>query len=321
VPAKVSVIIPSYNCAEFIAEAVESALSQSYGNLEVIVVNDGSSDDTAEVLAAYRGRIIYLEQPNLGAAAARNAGIARATGELIAFLDADDVWLPTKLEQQLAAWQAYPEAVLVYTQMVNFDHASGAELGLFPASVPSGDLFERLLVENLIPLPTVLVKASVLREVGCFDEGLVTAEDTNLWLKIARRYRLLGLHSVLVRRRKHSFNLSDRFDLPVGTLANLDRLVSSFPEISPESYPPMRRAYLVRGGALMVDYFCDGKFDACHRTCARLLKLGAANGRVWGYFLLTSLPEPLLLTLQHAVRDLRGAGRQTKSLLAGGGRA
>src|SRR5262245_15747118 len=128
----VSVVIPTYNCGRLVTEAVDSVLGQTVPPAEVIVVDDGSQDDTAERLAAYAGRVRYLRQENQGVAAARNCGVAASGGEVVAFLDADDVWHPRKLEFQLAALDRHPGLGLLGTG--SFDWPAAA----WPA-VPSAD--------------------------------------------------------------------------------------------------------------------------------------------------------------------------------------
>lgn len=301
----VSAIIPAYNAAAFLAEAVASVRAQTHRATEIIVVNDGSTDNTREVVQGLGDGIVYVEQPNSGPAAARNTGIRRARGEFIAFLDADDLWEPAKLEKQLTAFAAHPGAALVYTRMVNFSRESGCEQHPFPAEVPSGRIFERLLVENLILLSGAMIRADVLREVGGFDEGLITAEDTNLWLKIARSHEIRGLEEVLVLRRKHGDNISDNLDVPIGTLANLDRIVAMFPDTAPAVHPAMKEAYRIRGKALIADYFHGGRYRPCHEVCRRLLGIVGADPVVVAYWGLTLFPAPVVDLLRRVRSRLR----------------
>lgn len=304
----VSAIIPAYNAAAFLAEAVGSVRAQTHRAIEIIVVNDGSTDNTREVVQGLGDGIVYVEQPNSGPAAARNTGIRRARGEFIAFLDADDLWQPTKVEKQLAAFAAHPGAALVYTQMVNFSLERGREPRPFPAEVSSGRIFERLLVENLILLSGAMIRADVLREVGGFDEGLITAEDTNLWLKIARRHEIRGLDEVLVLRRKHGDNISDNLDVPIGTLANLDRIVEMFPDTAPAVNPAMKEAYRARGKALIADYFHGGRYKSCHEVCHRLLGIVGADPTLAVYWGMTLFPAPVVDLLRRVRSRLRTGG-------------
>jgi glycosyltransferase involved in cell wall biosynthesis len=216
----VSVIIPTYNCAPYVAAAVESALAQTYRPLEVIVVDDGSTDGTAAVLRPYAGRIVALRQANGGAAAARNAGIGRARGEVLAFLDADDLWLPGKLERQVSVLRRHPKVDLVFTDGCTFARDGDVHPSILghlsqhfarvrpwlPGGGEAGQVVVRpgrpdLLFCNFIYTPGVVVRRACLDAVGSFDETLPTCEDYDLWLRIARRAPLALVNEVLFRCR------------------------------------------------------------------------------------------------------------------------
>lgn len=292
-PETISVIIPAYNAEAFLAEAVESALSQSFPAHEIIVVDDGSTDRTPEVAKKYNGRIKYVRQENAGPACARNRGIRLATGEYVAFLDADDIWKSDKLEEQVRAFRENPAAALVYSK-INVINSKKVNSSARPAKAYSGKIFDNLLVENFILLSTVVVRSSALREVGCFDESLFTAEDTNLYLKLAKLHEIVCVDKVLVYYRKHGKNISDRFDIKVGTLDNLDNIIRRFPDTAPGSYPPMKEAYIRRGTSLLRDYFSHSLYRECNATCRRLLGIKASEPSVLFYFALTKLPAPVL---------------------------
>jgi glycosyltransferase involved in cell wall biosynthesis len=184
--ADVSVIIPVFNCAPLIATAVHSVFAQTFTDIDVIVVDDGS-DDTEQLLAAleaWTGRIQYIRQRNGGPARARNAGIAQATGRLIAFLDADDEWMPEKLERQVEYFRSYPDTGLLHTGVIGGARPGGAVGG--PPQYAFCDLFHTTFFVNTL---TVMVPRHVLDEVGGFDERReVHIEDWDLWLRIAARH-------------------------------------------------------------------------------------------------------------------------------------
>ncbi len=183
----VSVVIPTYNHGHFVTEAVESALAQTYHPIEVIVVDDGSSDDTREILRCYGDRIRYVFQENKGLSAARNTGIRVARGEWIALLDSDDIWAAEKLETQLRCLDKHPSAGLVGAL-----NKSDASFG--PPPVPLGCVTVRVL-DFLTSTPfgpsSALIRRDVLEEVGGFDETLRSVEDRDMWLRIAVRYPAL----------------------------------------------------------------------------------------------------------------------------------
>ena len=218
----VSVIIPTYNCAPYIAEAIESVLAQGYRNFEIIVVDDGSTDNTRVVLGPYWERIIYLEQVNQGVVAARNVGIEYARGELIAFLDADDVWFPRKLALQIQAYQQYPEAGLAFTDCSYFDESHAVDGSLFSkrvrrwfnshrdeaGAVAHGWLYKELLQSNCMHTSSVLVRRDVLDKVGLFNGDFKICQDYDLWLRIARKYPVVCINSVLCGYRYRRDSLS-----------------------------------------------------------------------------------------------------------------
>ena len=188
---RVSVIIPTYNCQTYIAEAVESVLAQTYQDFELIVIDDGSTDNTRQVLEPYLDRIIYLYQENQGESVARNRGIQVAQGEYIAFLDSDDLWLLHKLERQVAVMDALPEAVLVYSYSYainasreRISHRGSNRVGQGETGLHS--VFEQLVTNNFISNPgTVMVRKQILESMTPFDPALQWGEDWDLWLRLS----------------------------------------------------------------------------------------------------------------------------------------
>src|SRR5579872_3523283 len=189
--ATVSVIIPAYDSERYVADAVRSVLAQTYRPYEIIVVDDGSTDGTARALEAFGGEIRYLHQDNRGEPAARNTGMRAATGEYIAFLDSDDLWLPQKLELQMAYFAVHPACAFVYSDMSTFD-----ENGVMDASVkvrfnitfPSGNIFRALFRETLFGSGSVVFRRTCLEKVGYFDEDFLVGSDYEMWLRIALHY-------------------------------------------------------------------------------------------------------------------------------------
>ncbi len=185
----VTVIIPAYNAAATVARALDSVLAQTYRPIEVIVVDDGSKDATSQIVAAYRDeRIRLLRLPcNQGVASAMNEGVASARGEYIAFLDADDEWLPTKLAKQLPVLRQNPKATMVNCACYGVDQSGNVapDWGEPPPGLGKGDLWRGLLAATHIAKPCVVARASALREVGPFDTTLPTAEDQDMWIRLA----------------------------------------------------------------------------------------------------------------------------------------
>lgn len=200
--SRVSVIIPAYNAERFIRESVDSALAQTHRDVEVIVVDDSSTDDTLHILQEYGSRIRVLHQRNAGAAAARNAGAKVATGDWLALLDADDLWEPTKLEHQLAI----TTSTCSYTNRTNFGSRGDVpELQSDITAMHEGDVFLPLLLEsNFMTNSSVIVRKHVFERMGGFSTQLKNAEDWDLWLRIAEHHRVNYCPEPLVRYRFHS---------------------------------------------------------------------------------------------------------------------
>ncbi len=220
VPGMVSVVIPTYNRAHVVGRAIESVVSQTYSNVQVVIVDDGSSDHTQAVASAFGPRVTYLRQKNAGVSAARNSGMRHARGEFIAFLDSDDSWRTWKLDAQMAALRRHPQAGLVWTDMAAVDEM-GRVVGprylrvmyaaykkfeidktlrqvdvlgqlcdripreLSSAPVREGDLFSAILLGNLIHTSTVLFRRSWLARTGGFDESFARAgEDYEFYIRL-----------------------------------------------------------------------------------------------------------------------------------------
>ena len=210
---EVSVIIPAYNAAAFIREAVDSALAQRGVDLEVIVVDDGSTDETLSILEGYGNAIHVHRQKNEGASRARNKGVKMATGHWLAFLDADDQWLPDKLAEQLAL--ADPSIGLVYTDRENFGNASRvASIQSEVTPLWEGDLFEPLLLGNFVTTSSVIIQREWFCKLGGFKEELVPCEDWDLWLRFSAAGGLAAVcRKPLTRYRWYEGSISRNVEL------------------------------------------------------------------------------------------------------------
>lgn len=208
----VSVVIPTYNLAALLPGAVESVRAQAWPGLEIIVVDDGSEDDTAGTLEALAGGgdLRWFRQENAGAAAARNRGIEEARGEWVAFLDADDFWLPGKLATQFDELAKNPSAAFSYTD-VRLRYEGGEERDL-ACGTEGQPLLTQLLPGNLFGTPTVVVRRDCFREVGLFDAELRTGEDWDMWMRLAAHFE-----HVRVRRPLTVNRVTERAKFPVET--------------------------------------------------------------------------------------------------------
>lgn len=200
---RVSVIIPVYNGAKYVAESVASVLAQTYRDLELIVVDDGSTDETQKVLAQFGSKITVITLPHTGVSYARNQGIASSTGEFIAMQDCDDLWEPSKLSEQIAYLDAHPEMGLVYCYSTNFTGKDAGNVALVKKLDFEGDIFVDLVTKNSFGSPTTLFRKVALDQVGLYDESLIAMEDYEFNLRFSRKYKIGRVAKSLVRRRIH----------------------------------------------------------------------------------------------------------------------
>lgn len=206
--ALVSVIISTYNRQAYVREAIESVLSQTYSPFELLVVDDGSTDNTSALLKAYQGRVDVLSQANRGVSAARNLGIRSARGAFIALLDSDDYWQPDKLALQMDWFDAHPEALICQTEEIWIRNGVRINPGVRHKK-QAGHIFEPSLALCLISPSAVMMRTTLLEEVGLFDESLPACEDYDLWLRITCKYPVgLVKTPAIVKRGGHADQLS-----------------------------------------------------------------------------------------------------------------
>jgi glycosyltransferase involved in cell wall biosynthesis len=231
----VTVIIPTYNRDWIVKEAIDSVLEQDFNDYELIVVDDGSDDNTPAILRAYGNKITVLQQPNKGVSAARNRGIAAASGRLIAFLDSDDLWLPRKLSAQVKFFKDHPDAVINQTQ----ERWIRSGVPLNPKKRHhkfSGMIFERSLALCLVSPSAVMIKKSLFGTVGIFDEHLPACEDYDLWLRISCCYPVHLIETALIiKRGGHDDQLSKAAGLDKYRIQSLVKIIDS-DLLSPQQY-------------------------------------------------------------------------------------
>ncbi|OGL46001.1 MAG: hypothetical protein A2W05_01200 [Candidatus Schekmanbacteria bacterium RBG_16_38_10] len=183
----VSIIIPTFNCRKYIRHAIESALAQTYKNIEIIVVDDGSTDNTREEiedLISEKG-ISYIYQANKGLPGARNTGIKHSSGEYLVFLDSDDVILPEKITTQVSFIKEHPDVCLVYSRYQYFKNDNPDDVVSHPYALLRGHLYKELIRANFFIVHSVLVKKECVEKVGGFDESFMAFEDWDLWIRMA----------------------------------------------------------------------------------------------------------------------------------------
>lgn len=268
--ALISVIIPSYNYGRFVGEAVDSALAQTYRPIEIIVVDDGSKDITAEVMQAYADNplVRYIRQENKGLPGARNTGILAATGKYLALLDADDVWEPEKIEQQVAFYEEHADAAIVATDSYEFesDHrpqttdrrpqttasflhtsfaADSSSVSSNSAFIPHPSSFTSYSLRDLMEFSpfrpsSVIMRKDLCERAGLFDEELKYVEDLDMWARMASHGPIYRLNSQLTGFRNHpavqSMHLGPHIEYHHRTL---DKLFNTVPEL--RAHPHWRR--------------------------------------------------------------------------------
>jgi glycosyltransferase involved in cell wall biosynthesis len=210
-PASLSVIIPSYNSGPLVTQAVDSVLAQTVPASDVIVVDDGSADDTAARLLPYPAHVRYVRQENQGVSAARNHGLRLAQGELVAFLDADDVWHPRKVELQLEAFKRHPELDLIGTRTFEWPADQFPNLDISQPRLTAID-WEQLVVKNRLTTSSVVVRRRALDRAGLFDTDLQGPEDRDLWLRIARHSAMANLELKLTGYRNVEGSVSKQIE-------------------------------------------------------------------------------------------------------------
>lgn len=203
----ISVIIPTYNRAHHLAKAVDSVFCQTYKPFEIIIVDDGSTDNTKQIVSDYADKVVYISQKNSGPSAARNRGIRAAQGDFIAFLDSDDAWAPEKLEKQVNLISESPKLGLIGTGYYNCDQ-NLENPTIHPSMKLAKTPREEILIRNLWPTPSLLIRKSCFEAVGLFNENMKFAEDWDMWVRISQIFPVATINEPLVMIRKHDQGLA-----------------------------------------------------------------------------------------------------------------
>lgn len=243
----VSVIIPTYNRAAMVKEAIQSVLDQTYTDYEVIVVDDGSTDNTRDAVVGVSDKLIYVYQENHGPSSARNHGIRLARGKYIAFLDSDDLFLPAKLEKQVAYMEKNPEVLLSHTSYERVN-ADGRYIESVRSGTFSGHVYPEIIRGCPIAMPTVMVRRQSTGQDLRFEENVFPGEDIILWTRLARESSVLGIDEPLARVRIHESNVALNPEAQIVGLINIiEYTVRRQPDFS-----PMVRRGLLSSGYLMI---------------------------------------------------------------------
>lgn len=273
----VTVVIPTHNRSRFLREAVTSVLAQRGVPLEVLVVDDGSTDETREVLETFGDSITAVFQPHRGVSAARNHGIRLARGEWIAFLDSDDLWLPRKLEIQMAFLEAHPHLRICQTEEIWIRNGKRLNPRKYHQK-PQGHCFPLLLERCLISPSAVVIHRDLFSQVGCFDESLPACEDYDLWLRIGCRHPVgLVEEPLIVKRGGHADQLSASIPAldvyRIQSLVHLLRRESLTPEQRKQAFAVLERKCLIYGAGCRK----RGKWEEAERILALPRTVGSVN--------------------------------------------
>lgn len=308
---KVSVIIPAYNAAATLLRALDSVRAQKGVDAEIIIVDDASSDGTVAVgRAAIRPgeQIRLVEMPrNSGASAARNAGIALARGEFLAFLDADDIWLPEKLARQVAVIESDPTITLVScnSEMVTADGVLIKEGHVNRPPVSGANAWKTLLVYNFLPTPTVMTRTALVRELGGFNEQLVVGEDLDLWIRLGIRGKIAVLPEILIRYYDMNNSLMKRHSWEAATIVvpMLERHIhEQDARLSAHEIRHMRGSRSFKIG-------CDIFFAGGYRASMPLFAAAARHG-YRPFKSLSYLPRAIIMELaSHTRRAMQGTSK------------
>jgi len=302
----VSVVIPTYNNAHLVPDAVRSVLGQTYGRVEVIVVDDGSTDDTRSRLAEFGSKIGVVREERRGPAVARNTGIQASTGEIVAFLDSDDIWMPDKLEKCVAVLQARPEVGVVYTALQIQEMDTGRKYVL-PQYTLDGWMARELFLEcKGVNTSTLVARRRCLDEVGGFDEDFFRAQDWDLMLRLAEKFQYARVPDVLTERRLHKDALSvTHQDLYAKyNLLVIEKAIARRPIL----YTGLRGEALSRAHCrFALAHYRDFRLAEARREFRKSLS-HRWNARAFNYLLRTFLPVSVVRSLRR-IRTGRAARR------------
>jgi glycosyltransferase involved in cell wall biosynthesis len=292
--SEVAVVIPCYNVEQYLPRALNSVLAQTYRDFWIYAVNDDSADSTLQILDEYSHCCVSISQAHSGPAAARNRAIRASTSPFIAFIDADDEWLPAKLDRQIDLLKQNPALGMVCSFCSVKESGSNDSAQVSPNGKPhSGRLFEHLVRNCFVFTPTVVVRRRCLEEVGLFNESLTVSEDFNLWLRIAARWEIAVVPEVLAMAHKRpgslSVSISPELRLRSG-VASLQHVTATCPALSAVENRALRLALAERIYFYGSYLLSIGANAASRKTLATVLKLQPTHCRALAKLALSFIP-------------------------------
>jgi len=265
----VSIIIPNYNHARFVGGAIHSVLNQDYKNVEIIVVDDGSTDNSHEVIGQFGDQVKYIYQENAGLSAARNTGIRASKGAFIGVLDADDMYEPAFISTLVSALESNPEAEGIYCGYQFVDQENNLLPQIENRPVPGDELYEALLDGNFFVPESIFLRRYVYDDVGLFDEALRACEDWDVWLRVTKKYRIIHAPEILTRHRVLAGSMStDPLRMLNNRLAVLSKHVGEEPLVGDSSI--VHRAYGRAYIGSCVEYLQYGDRDRAYECFQKM---------------------------------------------------
>jgi glycosyltransferase involved in cell wall biosynthesis len=325
----VSVIIPTYNCARYVNTAIQSVLEQSYSNTEIIVVDDGSTDETRDVIQSFKKEIVYIHQENKGLPGARNRGIQEASGEYVAFLDADDLWRKDKLEIQAQVLESFPSVYLVFSDFSVFDENGYKEQSYFYKGFPffheykftlndifpnkfqicsdrypdevqifHGHIARYLFCGNFILPSSVLIRKSAIDHLGGFDESYKIAEETEFFLRLCTSYDVAyvdrPLVDYLVKRAGNLTGSSNTERLIKNAISIQENYLSKHPGLYESNKSFFDMAIAKSYTRLAYYYLTMTRNKAARIQARKSISLKPFQAIAYSYWLLSFCPPALL---------------------------
>lgn len=304
----ISVVMPTYNYARYIGEAIDSVLAQTRSDYEIIVIDDGSNDGTGDLIKNKYPMVRYFYTKQNGVSSARNLGIKVSKGEFIAFLDADDVWLPEKLEKQIDVFNKKKEVGMVYTENCSFDKYNrivDRSLGK-REKLMRGDVVRNIFLNSYLTTSTVMVRKAVFDRVGLFEEQLKAAEDDNMWMRIAMEYPIEMIDEPLVRYRITEGSLSRTYSKCIeGVKKNIELIRIKYPDL----YQRLGRKSM--DNKYYVIYFSEGyncfttkEYDAAKVYFKKSMEFNPYKLKSYVYYLSCYFPQGIIDKLKQLKRSL-----------------
>jgi hypothetical protein len=314
---KVSVIIPTYNSEKYICKAIDSVLMQTYKDFEIIVIDDGSSDNTKDILSKYNGKIRYLYEDNKGASAARNLGIKESRGEYVAFLDADDIWLADKLKLQVDAINTDPQIALVCTDAESFNEQGIVKTTFFTTADPDrllkrgyyirhkiaqrkindlyqfkGNFYKELISRNFILTSSVLMRKTCFDKIGYFNSEFHVTQDYDLWLRAAMHFPFLYINKVTFRYRLRDDSLSGKLSIREYTyLKQCGKILERHLEDCPASYKKTIKRLISEHYRIAAwGFLCHDELKKVKPLSLRSLLYDKTQIKLYLYILVSFLP-------------------------------